>query len=191
MRNACSDVEARGKGDQTAAVDARRDIARAAQASRHDVGHAAYRGIAGSTAKGRVVKVQGVDVDRKYRNAALFALRHRPIALQQFFEIGQGEKPGEAIVTDRHGGGLVRPAQRIPRKLGVDVQPFARVSMMADIVGDAALVVEQRQNRHLVPKYPAVFAVVSQQHPAGLAQLERLAQAVPAVLFAIIRLQET
>ena len=134
MRKRLLVVEAGRKGNQAAAVDARRDIARAAQASGHDVGHAADRGIPGRAAKGRVIKIQGVDIDGKYRNAALLPLRNRPIALQQLFEIGQGEKPGEAVVADRHGGRLVRPAQRIARELGVDVQPLARVPMMADIV---------------------------------------------------------
>ena len=87
--------------DQTAAVDARRDIARAAQASGHDMRDAADGRIARRAAEGRVVEIQGVDVDREHRDAALFALRDRPIALQQFLEIRQREQPRQAIVAHR------------------------------------------------------------------------------------------
>ena len=89
MRSACSTVRPGAKGDQAAAVDARRDIARAAQASGDDVRDAANGRIAGGAPEGRVVKIQGVDVDGEHRDAALFAMRHRPVALQQFFEIRQ------------------------------------------------------------------------------------------------------
>ena len=139
MRNACSVGEARRERNQTAAVDARRHIARAAQASGHDVRHAANRGIAGRAAEGRVVEVECVDVDREHRDAALFPLRDRPIALQQFLQIGQREQTGQAIVANRHRRRLMRPAQRVPRELGVDAQALARVPMMAGEVSDASL----------------------------------------------------
>ncbi len=137
-----------------------------------------------------VVQIERIDVDGEHRDAALFALRNRPVALQQFLQIGQREQPGQPVVADRHRGRLVRAAQGIARELGVDAQPLARIAMMAGEVRDTALGIEQRQNRHLVPKQRAVLAVISQQHAAGLPAVHRLAQPVPAVLLAIVPLQQ-
>ncbi len=103
--------EAGRKRNQVAAVDARRDIARTAQTSRHDVRHAADGGVAGPAAKSRVVEIQGVDVDGEHRDTAFFPLRDRPIAFQQLLQIGQGEQSRQAIVADGHAGRLVRAAQ--------------------------------------------------------------------------------
>src|ERR1700733_5377249 len=114
--------ETRRECDQVPAVDARGHIARAAQGSGHDVRHAADRGIAGRTPKSCVVEVECVDVDREHGDAALFPLRDRPIALQQFLQIGQREQPRQTIVAYRDPRRLMRPAQRIPGELGVDAQ---------------------------------------------------------------------
>jgi len=85
-------VEPRGKGYQAAAVDARRDVARAAQAGGHDMRHAANRRIAGGAAKGGGCRGPRASMSiANNANAALFPLRHRPIALQQLLEIRQGE----------------------------------------------------------------------------------------------------
>src|SRR5258706_13873787 len=84
----------------------------------------------------------------------------------------------------------MRAAQRIPGKLGVDAQTLARVSMMTHEVSDAAVLVEQRRDRHLVPKYAPVLAIVSQQHTARLPLRERLAQSIPAVLLTFANRQE-
>src|SRR5258708_5409572 len=62
--------------------------------------------------------------------------------------------------------------------------------MMTREVSDASLLVKQRRNRHLVPKHPAVLAIVAQQHPAGPPPPKRLAQSMPAVLLTIVPLQE-
>ncbi len=62
--------------------------------------------------------------------------------------------------------------------------------MMSREVSDAAVPVEQRRNRHLVPKHRAVLAIVSQQHAARLPLRQRLAQSVAPILFAIVALQE-
>src|SRR5216683_2352293 len=62
--------------------------------------------------------------------------------------------------------------------------------MMTRKVSDASVLVEQRRNRHLVPKHPAVLAIVAQQHTARLPLPKRLAQSMPAVLFTIVRLQQ-
>src|ERR1700679_4359005 len=61
--------------------------------------------------------------------------------------------------------------------------------MMARELSDATVRIEQRQNRHLVPEYRAVLAVVAQQHAAGLSLPERLAQSMPPVLVAVLSLQ--
>src|SRR5271154_980786 len=83
--------ESRRKGDQAAALDARGHIARSAQASRHDMRYAANGRIAGCPPKGGVVKIQCIDIHREHGDAALLAMRHGPVALQQLFEIWQCE----------------------------------------------------------------------------------------------------
>src|SRR6202023_774098 len=102
----------------------------------------------------------------------------------------QGEQARQAVVADRHSGRLMRAAQGVPGQLGVDAQTLARVSMMTHEVSDASALIEQRRDRHLVPKYAPVLAIVAQQHTAGFPLRKRLAQSMPAVLLAIVRLQE-
>ena len=77
------------KRHQTAAVDARGHIARAAQTARHAMGHASNRRIAGRAPECRVVQIQGVDIDGEHRDAAVFPLRDGPVALQQLLQVRQ------------------------------------------------------------------------------------------------------
>ncbi len=70
--------------------------------------------IARGAPEGGVVKIQSIDVDRKHRDAALFAMRDRPIALQQFLEIRQRVKTRQTVVAHRDGGRLVSAAQASP-----------------------------------------------------------------------------
>src|ERR1700733_8899817 len=62
--------------------------------------------------------------------------------------------------------------------------------MVTGKMSEAPVRVEQRQNRHLVPEYRAVLAVVAQQHAAGFSLPQRLAQSMPPVLFAVLPLQQ-
>ncbi len=183
-------AQSRRKRHQAAAVDACSDIARTAQAAGNDMRHAANGRIAGGAPEGRVVKIQRVDVDRKHGNTALFAMRHRPVAFQQFLEVRQGIKSGQPIVAHRQGGRLVSAAQRVSRHLGVDAQALSGITVMSREVRDASLGVAYRHHDHFIPEQGAVLAVIAQQHPAGVAAAQCLAEAMAAVLVAIVGLQQ-
>ena len=62
----------------------------------------------------------------------LLAMRDRPIALQQFFEIRQRVQTRQAVVADRDGRRLMRAAQASPcASFRIDAQALAGVAVMA------------------------------------------------------------
>ena len=62
--------------------------------------------------------------------------------------------------------------------------------MMARVMRHAAIRVAQRHHGHFIPEQRAVLAVVAQQHAAGFAAVDGVAQPMPAVLLAVVRLQQ-
>jgi len=68
---------------------------------------------------------------------------------------------------------------------------LAGIAMVAREMGNAAVRVTQRHDCHFVPEQAAVFAVVAQQHPAGFATAQGVAQPVAPILFPVIGLQQT
>ena len=108
------DGQPRRKRHQAAAIDACRDIARAAQAPGNAVRHAADRRVARRPAEGRVVQIERVDVDGEHRDAAVLALRDCPVALQQLLQVRQREQSGQAVVAngDRRSADARRSANR-------------------------------------------------------------------------------
>src|SRR5450631_3296345 len=176
---------------QAAAVDARRDVARASQASRDAMRHAPNGGVASGAAKCRVVQIQRIDVDGEHRNAAALALRYRPISFQQLLEIRQREQARQAVVAHRNRRRLLGAVHRIPRELGIDAQPLARVAMVSRKMRDSALRIAQRHYRHLVPEDRPILPVIAQQDAARFAFGECVAKPVSSVLFAVVGLQQS
>ena len=95
--------------------------------------HAADGRVARRPAEGRVVEIQRVDVDGEHRDAAVLALRNRPVPLQQLLQVGQREQSGQAVIANGDPGRLMRTAQRIARQPRIDAQSVARVAMVSRI----------------------------------------------------------
>ncbi len=133
-----------------------------------------YRGVPRGAPEGRVVQIQRIDVDREHGDPALFPMRDRPVALHQFLEVRQGVQSRQPIVAPpgRSAGEQRSKSLRDLGSIACDLPRCGDVPRIAD----PALASRTGTDRHFVPKQRSVLAIIAQQHPAGFAAAQGLAQ---------------
>src|ERR1700683_762690 len=104
--------------------------------------NAANGRVSGRAAESRVVQIERIDINGEQGDAAMFALRDGPVALQPLLHVGQREQHRQTVIANGNARGLMRAAQRVASQLRVDPQPVARVAMMPCEMRYPALAVE-------------------------------------------------
>ena len=143
---------------------------------------AADRRIPRCAAKGRVVQLELVDIDREHGQAVRLALRLGPIALQEFLQVMPGVQAGQPVIAQ---DGLGLRCRRAGRCLAIG----PRLPVVGGVMADRAARIAHRHDIKLVPESASVLAVVAQERRARLAAAECLAQAMACVLVALLTLQ--